>query len=97
MPRRSRTAGLWAIRLADGSRSLLFQGWLRGPLKRLRSASRRLPALLLARVDGKSPVEYLTDEAQRDQVRAVAARLLLQPVDYLYQVAQAFEQQIQSP
>ena len=56
-----------------------------------------LPALLLARVDGKSPVEYLTDEAQRDQVRAVAARLLLQPVDYLYQVAQAFEQQIQSP
>ncbi|BDC38281.1 phosphotransferase family protein [Paraburkholderia terrae] len=55
-----------------------------------------LPALLLARVDGKSPVEYLTDEAQRNHVRAVATRLLLQPAGYLYQVAAAFEEQIQS-
>jgi aminoglycoside phosphotransferase (APT) family kinase protein len=31
-----------------------------------------LPGLLLARVDGKSPVEYLTDEADRDLVRRVA-------------------------
>ena len=34
-----------------------------------------LPALLLARVDGKSPVEYLT-EVQRQQVRTVARRLI---------------------
>ena len=34
-----------------------------------------LPALLLARVDGKSPVEYL-DEAQRDSVRQLARRML---------------------
>jgi aminoglycoside phosphotransferase (APT) family kinase protein len=40
-------------------------------------AARLLPALLLARVDGKSPVEYLTDEAQRDLVRQVA--LIIQP------------------
>ena len=31
-----------------------------------------LPALLLARVDGKSPAEYLTDERSRDAVRAFA-------------------------
>lgn len=37
-----------------------------------------LPALLLARVDGASPVEYL-DPAQRDLVRATATRLLLAP------------------
>ncbi|MET3229768.1 UNVERIFIED_ORG: Ser/Thr protein kinase RdoA (MazF antagonist) [Burkholderia sp. 1263] len=55
-----------------------------------------LPALLLARVDGKSPVEYLTDDAQRDHVRAVATRLLLQPVEYLYQVAQAWLDEIES-
>jgi len=35
-----------------------------------------LPALLLARVDGKSPVEYL-DEAQRQEVRQLARRLLV--------------------
>ena len=34
-----------------------------------------LPALLLARVDGKSPVEYLTEEGKR-HVRAVAPGLL---------------------
>ena len=35
-----------------------------------------LPALLLARVDGKSPVEYL-DDAQREAVRQLARRMLL--------------------
>ena len=37
--------------------------------------ARLLPGLTLARVDGKSPVEYL-GEAQRDFVRTLAARLL---------------------
>ena len=31
-----------------------------------------LPALMLARVDGKSPVEYITTEQDRDRVRAFA-------------------------
>jgi len=39
-----------------------------------------LPGLLLGRVDGKSPVEYLTDEAERAEVRAFAGALLRQPV-----------------
>jgi hypothetical protein len=38
-----------------------------------------LPALLLARVDGKSPVEYLTDEGDRSAVREVARGLLAHP------------------
>ena len=38
-----------------------------------------LPALMLARVDGKSPVEYLTEDAQRDLVRRFAARWLEAP------------------
>ena len=35
------------------------------------------PVCLLARVDGKSPVEYFTDERQRDSVRRVARRFLV--------------------
>jgi aminoglycoside phosphotransferase (APT) family kinase protein len=42
-------------------------------------AARLLPALLLARIDGKSPVEYLTDDAPREQVRQVALPLIEQP------------------
>jgi aminoglycoside phosphotransferase (APT) family kinase protein len=42
-------------------------------------AARLLPALLLARVDGKSPVEYVTDDAQRELVRRVATPLILHP------------------
>ena len=39
-------------------------------------AAELLPALLLARVDGESPLEYLGDSAERDFVRAVAKALL---------------------
>jgi hypothetical protein len=39
-------------------------------------AARLVPALMLARVDGRSPVEYL-DERARGQVRAFALRALL--------------------
>ncbi|WIY53256.1 phosphotransferase [Devosia sp. YIM 151766] len=38
-----------------------------------------LPALLLARIDGKSPVEYLADTADRDWLRQLARRLLIEP------------------
>ncbi|MGI5460978.1 phosphotransferase family protein [Streptomyces sp. CA-249302] len=46
-------------------------------------AATLLPALLLARVDGKSPVEYLDDPAPRDLVRQVATSLLGTPADTL--------------
>jgi aminoglycoside phosphotransferase (APT) family kinase protein len=38
-------------------------------------AARLLPALLLARVDGKSPVEYVTAETEKDRIRRVARPL----------------------
>lgn len=38
-----------------------------------------LPALMLARVDGKSPVEYL-DEAERNRVREISRPLIAEPV-----------------
>ncbi len=46
-------------------------------------AARLLAGLMLARVDGKSPVEYITSEVQRDQVRRFARTLLARPADRL--------------
>jgi aminoglycoside phosphotransferase (APT) family kinase protein len=46
-----------------------------------RRAAMLLPGLLLARVDGKSPVEYLTKEEDKDAVRRVAGALLKDPVE----------------
>jgi 5-methylthioribose kinase len=53
-------------------------------------AARLLPALLLARVDGKSPVEYLTDPADRDRVRRVARRFIAVPPPRLDVIATAW-------
>ena len=49
-------------------------------------AARLLPGLLLARVDGKSPVEYLTDEADKNTVRAAARALLDNPAARLGEI-----------
>ena len=38
-----------------------------------------LPGLFLARIDGKSPVEYLTDEAAKERVRWIARELIEAP------------------
>ena len=50
----------------------------------------RLPALLLARIDGKSPVEYLTNDRDKARVRGFARRLLLDPVDRLQPIRAAW-------
>jgi aminoglycoside phosphotransferase (APT) family kinase protein len=57
-------------------------------------AAALLPGLLLARVDGKSPVEYLTEEPQRQMVRRVATALLCDPVERLDAVARAWRTEI---
>lgn len=57
-------------------------------------AAHLLPALFLARVDGKSPVEYITREVDRDRVRGVARRLLTDPPDRLADVAAAWREEI---
>ena len=49
-------------------------------------AAALLPGLFLARVDGKSPVEYVTEERQREQVRRAARELLAHPVGSLRSV-----------
>jgi aminoglycoside phosphotransferase (APT) family kinase protein len=37
---------------------------------------RHLGALMLARIDGKSPVEYIREDAKKELVRSVAKRIL---------------------
>lgn len=39
---------------------------------------RHLGALMLARIDGKSPVEYIQDELTKERVRAAAAEMLVE-------------------
>ena len=59
-------------------------------------AAALLPGLLLARVDGKSPVEYIVDEAQRETVRRVARPLLRAPAQRLGSVKSAWQEEIRS-
>jgi len=59
-----------------------------------RRAAGLLPGLLLARVDGKSPVEYLVDEAQCQTVRRAGRALLARPVDRLKDVALAWRREL---
>ncbi|MGH9430228.1 MAG: aminoglycoside phosphotransferase family protein, partial [Terriglobia bacterium] len=47
---------------------------------------RHLGALMLARVDGKSPVEYIQNEATKGHVRSVGKRILLEPPPHLNSV-----------
>ena len=52
--------------------------------------ARLLPGLFLARIDGKSPVEYITSEEDRDLVRMTARPLLTHPVERLSEVSHAW-------
>jgi aminoglycoside phosphotransferase (APT) family kinase protein len=58
--------------------------------------ARLLPGLFLGRVDGKSPVEYVTEEAAKDRVRRVAARFLQTPADRLDEIADAWDKELRS-
>lgn len=49
-----------------------------------------LPALMLARVDGKSPVEYITTELDRDRVRAFAIPRVISPPNTLRELSRAW-------
>jgi aminoglycoside phosphotransferase (APT) family kinase protein len=59
-------------------------------------AARLLPGLLLARVDGKSPVEYVTAEADKDRVRRFAGALLRHPVARLDAIRAAWEHELRA-
>lgn len=60
-----------------------------------RRAAHLLPALLLARVDGKSPVEYVSQEEAKRLVREVSLPLIDHPVDQLATVAQAWSRALE--
>jgi len=57
-------------------------------------AARLLPGLFLARVDGKSPVEYVTTEPDRDRVRRVARPLIATPPTTLAAIRDAWEEEL---
>ena len=57
-------------------------------------AAALLPGLFLARVDGKSPVEYVTDSEDKARVRRVGRALLVNPVRQLAAVRQAWAAEI---
>jgi 5-methylthioribose kinase len=46
-----------------------------------RRGLRHLGVCLLARVDGTSPVDYLSDEAKRETVRRLGRAILLDPIE----------------
>jgi aminoglycoside phosphotransferase (APT) family kinase protein len=50
-------------------------------------AARLLPVLYLARIDGKSPVEYITDEKIKSDIRRAALELIEQPKSRLSEIA----------
>ncbi|MFI4935828.1 MAG: phosphotransferase family protein [Caulobacterales bacterium] len=66
------------------------------PAELERRAAALLPALLLARVDGKSPVEYLPAEAQKNLVRRAAERLLKSPAADLGEVAMTWAREVEA-
>jgi aminoglycoside phosphotransferase (APT) family kinase protein len=89
---------LWTPRAAEGFLGCfdaLAQRYLAGvawePREALEArAARLLPGLLLGRVDGKSPVEYLTEERDKDRVRRIARALLADPPSRLAEVRAAW-------
>jgi aminoglycoside phosphotransferase (APT) family kinase protein len=54
-------------------------------------AATLLPGLLLARVDGKSPVEYLKLDSDKDFVREIAGRFLQSPPAALAEIRAAWQ------
>ena len=53
-----------------------------------------LPGLFLARVDGKSPAEYITEESDKIKVRRCARTLLFYPPTRLVDIADAWNKEL---
>jgi 5-methylthioribose kinase len=58
---------------------------------------RHLGALMLARIDGKSPVEYIRDEATKVQVRGFSKRLMLEGIHSLEDAMSAARKALEVP
>jgi len=59
-----------------------------------RRAARLLPALMLGRIDGKSPIEYITSERDKSRVRRVSTALIASPVPALADVREAWAREL---
>jgi hypothetical protein len=55
-----------------------------------------LPGLFLGRVDGKSPVEYIDDEEDKNKVRRVARSLLLNPPTKVAKISAAWKNELKN-
>lgn len=55
-----------------------------------------LPALLLGRMDGKSPIEYVTEAGEKDRVRRFARRFIATRTDRLDVIREAWNQEIEA-
>ncbi|HET7882881.1 MAG TPA: aminoglycoside phosphotransferase family protein [Acetobacteraceae bacterium] len=89
----SATAGFLACFDALAASYVSRVGWEQpGTLEQ--RAAHLLPGLFLARVDGKSPVEYITAGSDKDRVRRVAHNLLVHPVDLLNDVRLAWTKEL---
>ncbi|MBL6937412.1 MAG: aminoglycoside phosphotransferase family protein [Alphaproteobacteria bacterium] len=60
------------------------------PVEIDRRVARLLPMLFLARADGKSPVEYLTDDESRAFVRGAAMQMIVEPPANLAVLAESY-------
>ena len=78
------------------SRSYLSQvSW--EPCEQLEArAASLLSGLFLARIDGKSPVEYITKETDKNKVRHCARALLASPPAVLAEIANAWKEELSS-
>jgi tRNA A-37 threonylcarbamoyl transferase component Bud32 len=93
---------LWTPFAQDGFLACfqaMASGYLAGvnwePPEELESrAAALLPGLFLARVDGKSPVEYITSDRDRAPVRRVGRRLLAEPVANLAAIADIWRREL---
>jgi aminoglycoside phosphotransferase (APT) family kinase protein len=89
----SATAGFLACFDALAMAYLAGVAW-EPPVELEARAAGLLPGLFLARVDGKSPVEYITTEPDKDRVRRAARALLAHPVGALDDVRQAWTKEL---
>lgn len=74
----------WAPQYARAARRFLepvIEALPAGAVWFERTTVRHLGCLLLARIDGKSPVEYIQEEPLKAAIRAFARRLILEPPD----------------
>jgi hypothetical protein len=59
-----------------------------------RRAAALLPGLFLARIDGKSPVEYIIAESDKNRVRRVARALLADPPPHLHAIRTTWAREV---